>query len=384
MYFVQSLWLIIQHAYAVIIALFGIGFIIAFHECGHFLFGKIFKVSIPSFSIGFGPKIVSKKIGETEFSLSAIPLGGYVEMADSAEAEEGKPQDISHDQYSFGSKPFYQKLIILVGGIAFNLIFAYFVFSLLFALGMPKTGILYPKNAVPIVDNIQENSAAAQFNLQVGDHIVAVNNQNTNNSAEQLINMLRPLANQNATLLIEKKDGSRKTVDVTVKAKKILGETVGSLGVIYQMIALPRYGFFDAIQQGIQLTNAIIVNTFSMFKYVFAKRDVSNMGGPLMIISATIKSAGQGFKIFLLLLAVISINLAVLNILPLPPLDGGRIMFTTIELIIRRPISIRIKEYISLIMILGLIILTIYLSIQDVARIFGPYWDTLAKFLRLR
>ncbi len=113
----------------------GLGFIIAFHELGHFLFCKAFNIRVPSFSIGFGPKLFSKKIGGTEFSLSAIPLGGYVEIAGSAEVGQGEQKEAhANDEGSFARKPYYQKLLVMLGGIAFNILFAYVVLSLLFML----------------------------------------------------------------------------------------------------------------------------------------------------------------------------------------------------------------------------------------------------------
>ena len=107
--------------FIVFLGLLGLGFLIGLHELGHFLFCKLFRVSTPSFSIGFGPRIFSKKIGETTFSLSAIPVGGYVEIAGMAEVAQGEQKEASRkDEYSFASKPYYQKVLIMSGGILFN------------------------------------------------------------------------------------------------------------------------------------------------------------------------------------------------------------------------------------------------------------------------
>src|SRR5579871_1903884 len=156
-----------------IAGLFGIGFIIGFHEFGHFLFCKLFKVRTPSFSIGFGPRIISKKIGGTDFALSAIPLGGYVEIAGASEVGQGDQKEAhARDEHSFAAKPWYQKFIIMFGGILFNVMFAYFAFSLLFLMGMPKSMLLYPQNATPVLAVVAPNSPAEQAGLKVGDKLI--------------------------------------------------------------------------------------------------------------------------------------------------------------------------------------------------------------------
>ena len=129
----------------IILALFGLGFVIAFHELGHLLTAKLFNVLAPSFSIGFGPRIFQKKFGETTYALSAIPLGGYVELAGSAEMGQGE-QTHAHDtsDRSFAAIPYWQKLLIMLGGIGFNIFFAYIAFSILLAqeLLVLETGVM--------------------------------------------------------------------------------------------------------------------------------------------------------------------------------------------------------------------------------------------------
>ena len=131
---------IFQQLFFILLGILGMGFLIGFHELGHFLFAKLFKIRIPSFSLGFGPRLLTKKIGETEFCLSAIPFGGYVEIAGAAEVGQGDQKEaFATDEGSFAAKPFYQKLCVMLGGIVFNLAFAYFTMTLLFMTGIPKT-----------------------------------------------------------------------------------------------------------------------------------------------------------------------------------------------------------------------------------------------------
>ena len=146
-----------------ITGILGIAFLIFIHECGHFIMCKVFGVRTPSFSIGFGPKLLTKKIGNTEFSISAIPFGGYVEIAGSAEVGQGDQKEaFARDEGSFAVRPFYQKFCIMIGGILFNLIFAYLVLIFVFAVGLPKSEFLYPLNAIPKIETVEEESPQQQ------------------------------------------------------------------------------------------------------------------------------------------------------------------------------------------------------------------------------
>src|SRR5438477_1807104 len=182
-----------QNIFFILIGCFGMGFLIGFHELGHFLFAKMFKIRTPSFSIGFGPKLVSKKIGDTEFSLSAIPLGGYVEIAGAAEIGQGEQKEaLAVDEGSFATKPYYQKLCVMIGGILFNLAFAYFTFILLFMTGIPKTPLIQR----PIIAAIQQGSAAEKSDLHVGDKILIVQNEAIDSSIQKLQAILLPMASK--------------------------------------------------------------------------------------------------------------------------------------------------------------------------------------------
>jgi regulator of sigma E protease len=380
------LWLFsqAQNIFFVIIGLFGIGFLIGFHELGHFLFCKLFKISTPSFSIGFGPTIFTKKIGNTVFKLSAIPFGGYVEIAGSPEIGQGEQKEaLNEDASSFAVKPFYQKFLVMIGGISFNLLFSYVTFVLLFMTGIPKTSIMHADNMRPVIANIQEGSAAAQYGLQEGDKIIAINNIVINNNIQQLLETVAPLADQQATVIVER-DGNEQSIILTIGSKELLGKKIGSLGVSFTVIELPGLPFFQAIKQGIKTTNQWIYNTIYGFTHLFKKRDVSNMAGPVMILAMTIKSAAEGLKVFFIFLAIISVNLAVLNMIPLPILDGGQILFYAIEAIIRRPLSMRLREYIHLATWFAFLILFLYLTIQDISRIASPHIETLLRYIGWR
>lgn len=362
-----------QHLMLGIIGILGISLLVGIHELGHFLFAKLFRVHTPSFSIGFGPQLFSKKIGATLFSLSAIPLGGYVEVAGMAELGQGEQKEaFAQGEDSFAVKPFYQKMLILFGGIMFNLLFAYFTLSLLFIIGAPKTDLLYPLGIVeeqPTLRIVRKDSPAERAQLKVGDEIIAINEETINqDEVEKLKNITRTLPGKEVTLLI-KRDNAQQEVKVTLDSTEVVedGTTkqLGTLGVLYEIKSVPEFGFFEGIKQGFRATNIYITMVIYSFKNMFIKRDITSVGGPVMVIAETIKGAQKGFKILLLFLAVISINLAILNLIPLPILDGGQIMFVTIETIIGRQLP-KLREYIHIISWVMVLALVIYLTLKDI------------------
>ena len=144
-----------------------------------------------------------------------------------------------------------------------------------------------------------------------------------------------------------------------------MGKPTGSLGASFAMASLPALSFGESIKKGIALANAYIKNTAKAFTHLLKSRDTTGMGGPIRIIQETTSGAAKGFKIFFLFLAVISINLAVLNLIPLPILDGGQILFYTIEAAIQRPLPHQVREYIHIASWIGILLLTLFLTYKD-------------------
>lgn len=338
-------------------ALIGVGFLIGFHELGHYLFCKLFNIHTPSFSIGFGPKLITKQIGDTEFSLSAIPLGGYVEIAGAAEVGQGdQVHALSTDERSFARKPYYQKMLVMFGGIMFNLIFAYSALIFLCNIGMPAT--------IPTIAHVEPESPAARAGLQPGDTIITFGNLTVEQGVQSLVQAIQESPDKDVTVTFTRNNETL-TATVTLKAISAQGKKIGSLGASFEMASLPRLSFGESISQGIAVANKSIVNTADAFIRLLYSRNTAGMGGPVRIIQETASGAAKGFKIFLLFLAMISINLAVLNLIPLPILDGGQILFYTIEAAIQRPLPHQIREYIHIASWIGILLLTLFLTYKD-------------------
>lgn len=363
---IETFSLLAQNSFFILTGLLGLLFLIGFHELGHFLFCKLFNIYTPSFSIGMGPIIYKKRIGDTDFALSAIPLGGYVEVAGLAELGQGDQQEAFNlGNRSFASKPYWQKFLVMFGGIFFNIIFAFFALWSLYYAGMPKTPHLYPISASTIINAVVPDSPAAKAGLLEHDQITAVNALPTT-SAHDIIEFIKAHPNQTSTFHLIRNNAPI-TLPVAIGQAEGNNQAVGFLGLEFE---IPAYGFLDSARMAWVGTKYIIVSTFAAFGGIITGKKLSNLGGPIMVISQTIYGAAAGIKFFLLLLAFISINLAVLNVFPLPILDGGQILYFTIEAIMRKPLPLKAREYIHYATWIFLLILVAYLSVKDVLRIF--------------
>lgn len=362
MILLRSIGFIAQNFLFTFAGILGIGFCIGFHELGHYLFCKLFNVRTPSFSIGFGPRLFKKKIGETEFSLSAIPLGGYVEIAGAAEVGQGDQKDAhARDKRSFAIKPYWQKMLIMLGGILFNLMFAYFALILLHIIGMPKN--------IPVIKSVTEHSVAQKLELQPDDRITHVNGLEIDLDLSKLYSAL--MTGQETTVTISR-DEQISTISIPA------GTTPESLGVTFVSVKNKGLSFGKSVVNGISLSNKYIIGTLMSIKNMFVKRDITGVQGPISIIQIISKGIKESFGLYLLLLALISISLAVFNLLPLPILDGGQILFYTIEAIIRRPIHAKVREYIHIISWVLVLSVILYLSAQDIWKMIKPIF---AKFI---
>lgn len=346
----------------ILLAILGIGFVIMFHEFGHYVFAKLFNVYLPSFSIGFGPRIFEKKLGETTFALSAIPLGGYVELAGSPELGQGE-QLYAHtkDDRSFNAKPYWQKLLIMIGGILFNVIFAYLVLSFLFTTGAPCIGTWCEVEA-PLIGAVHNKGPAERAQIHPGDTILSVDGVTTP-TIDSVVTALKAHIGKPVTLKLENA-GLQRDVEITVESQTIGSQVRPLLGIAWQ---LKKMSLTDAFTTGWHATWALISTTANGLKNLTKSRE--GIGGPIMMVCQVTQFAGLGFKMFLFMLAFISINLAVFNVLPLPIFDGGQVLFFTIEAILRRPLSDEARASIHYYTWLFVIALVIYLTFKDVLSI---------------
>lgn len=317
-----------------------------------------------------GPSIFQKKIGDTNFRLAIIPIGGYVEIAGMAEVGQGgqaHAYDIS--PRSFRSKPYWQRVLVLVGGILFNIFFAYMVFSVLYMTGMPVQ-----KEVALFVKKVKKEDMP--LGIQPGDRLLAVNNRRLHADPKILYPALRKLAEE-----LSKKKGEAVELRLLRGKKELVISVPGSKngsnlqrGLLAGATVYPetirveyeKYSVFQAIKKGVAKTHEWVGKFLVSIKMLAFKRNIKDFGGPIMIVSQSFQMAQQGLLLLLVFLAIISINLAIINLLPIGALDGGQLLFETIEFIIRRPIPEIIRFSVNLlswVLILGLIL---FLSYQDI------------------
>jgi len=346
---------IAQTFFSVFAGLGGISILIFFHELGHFLFCKLFNIDTPSFSIGFGPKLFSRTIGRTCFIIAAIPLGGYVEIAGMLnDSVNTTPTDSTKTplHQTFGYKPLYQKVLVLLGGIIFNLIFAYIIFSIVHFRGAPATMLLYRETAIPVIEEVIENSPAQKAGLQTKDIVTMINGKPVGKG------FLMSLIGIPISSLVVLRNAQE--ISMSIPPEQGQG-----FGVLFSHVAQKGVPLGQAIRQGIATTNRWIYETAHGLLQIFKKRDFNKASGPIKIISMISKSASDGLLIYLLFLAIISINLAIFNLLPIPILDGGQLFICCIEALVRRELPLKVREYLFIGTWLLFLALILYLSYKE-------------------
>jgi len=349
---------------SVIAAIIVFGLLIFFHELGHFLFAKMFGVYVEKFSIGFGPSLITRKTKETEYTISAIPLGGYVKMFGENPDEEIEDDEKKHR--SFSHKPLTQRFFIVFAGPLFNFLLAFLLFSAVNMMGTPKLE--------PVVGSVQENMPAYSAGITEGDRIVAIDG----NEIKYWSQISEYIRNNNAQPVTLEINRNGELLEITVKptiteTKNIFGEkvSVGLIGIApANNITTIRYNPVQSVYLGLERTYEIskltIVGIVKIFQRIVP---ADNIGGPILIFQMAQETASAGLNSLLMFMAVISINLAILNLLPIPILDGGHLFFYLIEALKGKPVSMRTREVTQMIGLALLLALMAFAFYNDIMRI---------------
>ena len=371
--------------YSVFFFLVVLGVLIAFHELGHFLAARRLGVRVLKFSLGFGPRLFSRTIGETEYLVSALPLGGYVKLFGEESENEKEKKGVEGDQKSevlspedracsFSHQPVWKRIVIVAAGPFFNLLLAYLIFTASLSIGMamyvPSFGSL-----MPIVETVLEDSPAEAAGLKRGDRIVSIDGQKISSWA-QMTEVIFGKAEEPLTFVIER-DQQQMTIRITPALKTI--ETrdgkkmqVGQIGIgkDQQGVEIHAANPIEAIYKGVEATWAWTYLTVEgLVRLAKGEMSLDNIGGPILIGQLSGRAASQGLDGLVFLIAILSITLGVINLLPIPVLDGGHLLFFTIEGIMGRPLSLRKREVaqqIGLVLLLLLMGLAFY---NDIVRI---------------
>lgn len=352
------------------IFLFILSILIFVHEFGHFIVAKKMGVRVEEFSLGFGRKLIKRKRGDTEYSISAIPLGGYVKMAgDNLDEYKGKP-----DEY-FSKAPGKRFWIIFCGPLLNYLLGIIFLWAIFF--------IGYPTFTTR-VGSLVEGFGAKEAGLKVGDKITAVDGKNVYyvDELQKIIFSKKEKSSVELTVLRENKPFNvlvrikeRELEDVTGGQKRAYGH----LGVGFDEIVEIKHGFIESSFLSVRKTFELTGETYKALFRLFTGRSSvrESMTGPLGIFLLTSKLIKLGIVAVLNFMAILSISLAIFNLLPLPVLDGGHIILLALERIRGKTLSLRVEEAINKVGMTLILSLVVFVTYNDIVRNFG---EQIARF----
>jgi regulator of sigma E protease len=357
----------------IFIALIVLSFLIFFHELGHFVTARLFGVKVDVFSIGFGKKVFSKKVGDTEWSISLIPLGGYVKMKGQDDTD---PLEVSYDSDSYTTKKPWQKIIILLAGP-----FANFFVAFLLYLGISQIGTYlsplfnYGHYIVPTVGQFSQESPAKLAGIKEGDKIVKINNIEIE-SWDEIGETIQQLEGDLDFFVLRDNKSLHFTITPIIKEQKNrFGETIKKkiIGIAPKITDeklhfTPLDGLIFAYNETIYASTLIFK---SVQKLITGAVPANQLGGVISIVDITAKASQSGIVALLFFTALISVNLGVLNLLPIPALDGGHIMFNCYEIIRGKPPSENVMYGLTVmgwVILISLMLLGIY---NDINRLLG-------------
>ena len=341
-----------------------LGVLIFVHEFGHFIVARKLGVGVTKFSFGFGPKLAGFRRGETEYILSAVPLGGYVKLVGESEGEEVPADQLSR---SFQQKPVWVKMAIVAAGPLGNLVFAVLVFWVVFLGGVPSL--------TTRIGDIAPDTPAARAGLLKGDVVLRIDGAPVD-TWEDLAAKIRAGSSGRPLRVTVQRDGSETTIPVAPEMREgrtVFGEKVSEpkIGIVAgQEVAYRKIGPGTAFLRAGQETGKLIYLTvMTVVKLVTRVLPSETLGGPILIAQIAGDQARQGISPFAYFLGLLSVNLGILNLLPIPILDGGHLLFFSVEGLMRKPVSPQVRtlaHQVGLALILTLTALVFY---NDIARL---------------
>lgn len=318
------------------------------HELGHFMVAKLCGVQVNEFSMGMGPLLFQKQKGETLYSVRLFPVGGYCAM-------EGEDEE-SENPRAFGNKSALQKIAVLLAGAAMNVLTA----ILIMIIAMTAMGI--PTNTL---DSVVKDSPAYEAGIQAGDTVVAINEQKTDSWNDVVTAIDKSKKGDTLTMIVERNGVKKKCTVTPTYSKKDQRMMVG-------IACKQKHSLISGVKYGVVATgnlNKLMIQSLKMlFTGKLSKNDVS---GPVGMVSIVNQTATLGAVPYLYLAAIICLNLAYINLLPLPALDGGRILFVIIRKITGNRITDNMEGYVHLAGMVLLIAFTIFITWNDIMKLIG-------------
>lgn len=343
------------------------------HELGHFLVAKLSGIKVHEFALGFPPKIWGKKVGETDYTLNIVPFGGFVKIH--GENPDDLPESDPDADRSMVSKPWYIQIAVLIAGIAFNIIFAWMLITTAYMIGYPTASENVSQNSNISIVSVTKGSPAEKAGVKTGDYIVSVSLGDKfiePKSVEEVRNIIKSSGGDEITLNYVHKGEN--------KISKIIPDVSSAdktpvIGISMTVVDVVNYPFWLAPWEGLKttynVTKGTMVGLYHLIRdSIMGKGSLGSVTGPIGIAGMIGDASDFGFAYLLGFTAFISINLAVINLVPFPALDGGRIFVILIETIFRRKIPAKIQAYVNVGGFFILIGLMILVTIRDIGKLF--------------
>lgn len=377
----------------IIIFLLVLTLLIAVHELGHFLAARLFGIRVDEFAIGFPPRLFHRMIGKTKFAINMVPLGGYVKI-------HGENPEDSLTSDSILSKPKWQQIVVLIAGVTFNVVLAYILLVATLMFGTKVSVSTFPgevvSNAKLIITMVAPGSPADLIGIKPGDEVLSISNgkdlfastslsilnvQKTISTAENTVSLTVKRVSDSKSDSVNSSSSTsnlaslEKAEDFKFTPVAGLVEGKKAAGISMDMIGDVKIGFFKSFYYaGIQTYNLLDNITFGLTKFlgsvIVGKGSLNEVTGPVGIAGVVGNSAKAGITDLFMIIAVISANLAVINMVPFPALDGGRVVVVIIEAIIRRPVNSKVIGWVNGIGFMLLIGLMLVVTFKDVFYMF--------------
>ncbi|MFK5951940.1 MAG: RIP metalloprotease RseP [Desulfobacterium sp.] len=343
-----------------------LGILVFFHELGHFLVARFFGVGVETFSLGFGPKIYQRRMGFTQYCISLIPLGGYVKMVGE---EPGAPLAETDIPLSFNHKKLYQKILIVAAGPLFNFLLAFLIFYAIFQF----SGLYFVK---PVVGEVGPNSPAQVAGMATGDVVVAIDGKPVT-SWDDMVTLIGETSGEVLAIQVER-DGRDHLFQVhpeTRMSKNIFGEDikrfmigVAASGDVTHISLNPFQALWHGGVRTWEISRLTVLSVVKIFQGSVA---ADSLGGPIMIAQMAGKQAKAGVANFFFFIAMLSVNLGIINLFPVPVLDGGHIVFFCYEAVTGKAAGEKFREQANRLGMGLLLALMVFVFYNDIIRIFN-------------